>query len=283
VRTELGRRIRAAFVPEPGWSFLAADYSQIELRILAHVSGEESLLEAFRRGEDIHARTASEVFGVALDAVTPEQRDIAKTTNFSVIYGVTAFGLSRGLAISSKQAQEFLDRFFARHPKVRAYLTRTVAEGRERGFVTTLLGRRRYLPELTARNGALRSAGERMAINMPIQGTAADGMKIAMVRMDAAMRERGLRSRMLLQVHDELVFETDEEELPDLAALATEVMEGALPLDPPLEVALKVGTDWETMDRYLRADDGTWRRVPKSAVEVAHEEAEEAIAEPLSA
>ena len=154
---------------------------------------------------------------------------------------------------------------------------------RDQGFVTTLLGRRRYLPELTARNGALRSAGERMAINMPIQGTAADGMKIAMVRLDAAMQERGLRSRMLLQVHDELVFETDEEELPTLAELAREVMEGALPLDPPLEVALKVGTDWENMDRYLRDDDGAWRRVPKSAVEVAQEEAEEAIAEPLSA
>ena len=143
VRTELGRRIRAAFVPEPGWQFLAADYSQIELRILAHVSGEESLIEAFRRGEDIHRRTASEVFGVALEVVSPEQRDIAKTTNFSVIYGVTAFGLSRGLDMSPKQAQEFLDRFFARHPKVKAYLARTVAEGRERGFVSTLLGRRR--------------------------------------------------------------------------------------------------------------------------------------------
>ncbi|HMB85490.1 MAG TPA: DNA polymerase I, partial [Methylomirabilota bacterium] len=147
VRTELGRRIRAAFVPDAGWRFVAADYSQIELRILAHVSGEESLIEAFRRGEDIHARTASEVFGVPLDAVTPEQRDVAKTTNFAVIYGVTAFGLSRGLDMSTKQAQEFLDRFFARHPKVKAYLGRTVAEGRERGFVATLLGRRRYLPE----------------------------------------------------------------------------------------------------------------------------------------
>ena len=185
VRTELGRRIRAAFVPDPGWRFVAADYSQIELRILAHVSGEESLIEAFRRGEDIHARTASEVFGVALDAVTPEQRDIAKTTNFAVIYGVTAFGLSRGLDMSTKQAQEFLDRFFARHPKVKAYLGRTVAEGRERGFVATLLGRRRYLPELRSGNPNLRGFGERMATNAPIQGTAADLVKIAMVRMAA--------------------------------------------------------------------------------------------------
>ena len=244
VRTELGRRIRAAFVPEPGWSFVAADYSQIELRILAHVSGEESLLEAFRRGEDIHARTASEVFGVALDAVTPEQRDIAKTTNFSVIYGVTAFGLSRGLAISSKQAQEFLDRFFARHPRVKAYLLRTVAEGRERGFVTTLLGRRRYLPELRSGNPNLRAFGERMATNAPIQGTAADLVKIAMVRMDAELRTQRLESRMLLQVHDELLFEAPPAEVERLRALATSVMESALSLDVPLKVDVKTGADW---------------------------------------
>ena len=244
VRTELGRRIRAAFVPDPGWRFLAADYSQIELRILAHVSGEESLIEAFRRGEDIHARTASEVFGVALDAVTSEQRDIAKTTNFSVIYGVTAFGLSRGLDISPKQAQEFLDRFFARHPKVKAYLARTVKEGRERGFVSTLLGRRRYLPELRSGNPNLRGFGERMATNAPIQGTAADLVKIAMVRMAAELRAHRLESRMLLQVHDELLFEVPTGEVERLQALATGVMESAVSLDVPLKVDVKVGDDW---------------------------------------
>jgi DNA polymerase I len=244
VRTELGRRIRAAFVPDPGWRFLAADYSQIELRILAHVSGEESLIEAFRRGEDIHARTASEVFGIALEAVTPEQRDIAKTTNFSVIYGVTAFGLSRGLDISSRQAQEFLDRFFARHPRVKAYLARTVAEGRERGFVTTLLGRRRYLPELRSGNPNLRGFGERMATNAPIQGTAADLVKIAMVRVAQELDARRLESRMLLQVHDELLFEAPPAELERLQALATEVMESALSLDVPLKVDVKTGADW---------------------------------------
>jgi DNA polymerase-1 len=244
VRTELGRRIRAAFVPEAGWRFVAADYSQIELRILAHVSGEESLLEAFRRGEDIHARTASEVFGVALDAVTPEQRDIAKTTNFSVIYGVTAFGLSRGLDITPKQAQEFLDRFFARHPKVKTYLARTVAEGRERGFVTTLLGRRRYLPELRSGNPNLRGFGERMATNAPIQGTAADLVKIAMVRMAQQLRAHGLASRMLLQVHDELLFEAPAAEVDRLTTVATRVMESALSLDVPLKVDVKVGDDW---------------------------------------
>jgi DNA polymerase I len=152
---------------------------------------------------------------------------------------------------------------------------------RDQGFVTTLLGRRRYLPELTARNSSLRAAGERMAINMPIQGTAADGMKIAMVRVDRALREQGFRSRMLLQVHDELVFETEERELAELAALVKEVMESALPLDVPLEVDLKVGENWEQMDRYERAEDGSWRRVPKSAVEEAREQAEEEVAAEL--
>ena len=244
IRTELGRRIRAAFVPEPGWRFVAADYSQIELRILAHVSGEESLLAAFRAGEDIHRRTAAEVFGVELAAVTSEQRDVAKTTNFSIIYGVTAFGLSRGLSISPKQAQEFLDRFFERHPKVKAYLERTVAEGRERGFVQTLLGRRRYIPELRSGNPNLRGFAERMATNAPVQGTAADLIKIAMVRMAKALTESGLESRMLLQVHDELLFESPEAEVPRLEALARQVMESAMTLDVPLKVDIKTGVDW---------------------------------------
>ena len=247
IRTELGRRIRAAFVPEPGWRFLAADYSQIELRILAHVSGEESLVEAFRRGEDIHRRTAAEVFAIDPSQVTPEQRDVAKTTNFSVIYGVTAFGLSRGLAITPKQAQAYLDQFFARHPKVKAHLDRTVAEGRERGYVSTLLGRRRYLPELRSGNPNLRSFGERMATNAPIQGTAADLIKIAMVRMSRQLAARGLRSRMLLQVHDELLFEAPDDEVPTLEALAVEVMESALELSVPLKVDVKAGEDWSAV------------------------------------
>jgi DNA polymerase-1 len=244
IRTELGRRIRAAFVPDPGYRFLAADYSQIELRILAHVSGEESLIAAFRAGEDIHRRTAAEVFGIELAQVTQEQRDVAKTTNFSVIYGVTAFGLSRGLSITPKEAQEYLTRFFERHPRVKAYLERTVAEGRERGFVQTLLGRRRYIPELKSGNPNLRGFAERMATNAPIQGTAADLTKIAMVRMARALAESGLRSRMLLQVHDELLFEAPEDEVPRLEALAREVMESAMTLDVPLKVDIKTGADW---------------------------------------
>ncbi len=244
IRTELGRRIRAAFVPDPGHRFVAADYSQIELRILAHVSGEESLTAAFRAGEDIHRRTAAEVFGVELAQVTSEQRDVAKTTNFSVIYGVTAFGLSRGLSITPKQAQDYLTRFFERHPKVKAYLERTVAEGRERGFVQTLLGRRRYIPELRSGNPNLRGFAERMATNAPIQGTAADLTKIAMVRMARALAEGGFRSRMLLQVHDELLFEAPEDEVSRLEALAREVMESAMALDVPLKVDIKTGADW---------------------------------------
>ena len=244
IRTELGRRIRAAFVPDPGHRFVAADYSQIELRILAHVSGEESLTAAFRAGEDIHRRTAAEVFGVELAQVTSEQRDVAKTTNFSVIYGVTAFGLSRGLSITPKQAQEYLTRFFERHPKVKAYLERTVAEGRERGFVQTLLGRRRYIPELRSGNPNLRGFAERMATNAPIQGTAADLTKIAMVRMALALAEGGFRSRMLLQVHDELLFEAPEDEVSRLEALAREVMESVMALDVPLKVDIKTGADW---------------------------------------
>jgi DNA polymerase-1 len=244
VRTELGRRIRAAFVPEPGWRFLAADYSQVELRILAHVSGEESLVEAFRRGEDIHRRTAAEVFGVDPAAVTPEQRDLAKTTNFSVIYGVTAFGLSRGLAISQKDAQAFLARFFARHPRVKAWLDATVAQGRERGWVETALGRRRWVPELRSGNPQLRGFGERMAVNAPIQGTAADLTKIAMVRLDRALGERGLATRMLLQVHDELLFEAPPGEVPALEPLVREIMESALALSVPLRVDITAGEDW---------------------------------------
>jgi len=247
VRTELGRRVRAAFVAAPGHRLVAADYSQIELRILAHDCGEESLVEAFRRGEDIHRRTAAEVFVVDVAAVTAEQRDTAKTTNFSVIYGVTAFGLARGLAISQKEAQAYLDQFFARHPKVREYLQRTVREGRERGYVSTLHGRRRYLPELRAGNPNLRAFAERMATNAPVQGTAADLIKIAMVRVDRELAARGLKSRMLLQVHDELLFEAPEDEIPALEALAVEVMESAMTLDVPLKVDVKVGSDWSAV------------------------------------
>jgi DNA polymerase-1 len=244
IRTELGRRIRQAFVPEAGWRFVAADYSQIELRILAHMSGEPAIIESFRRGEDIHTRTASEVFKVAPERVTPLQRTIAKSANFAILYGVSAFGLSQATKIDQKEAQRYINEYFALHPLVRAFIDRTLAEGRERGYVTTLLGRRRYLPDLRSNNPVARGAAERMAMNAPVQGTASDMIKIAMVRLHRALRERRLASRMLLQVHDELLFESPPHEVEAVAALAREIMESALPLAVPVVVDVKTGSDW---------------------------------------
>ncbi len=281
IRTSLGRRIRRAFVAPQGKLLLGADYSQQELRILAHVSGDAGLKADFESHSDIHLAAAARVLGLAPDQVGPKERSVAKMINYGIAYGLSDYGLAERLKIPRDEAQHFINEYFAAYEGIRRYTVEMKILARDQGFVTTLLGRRRYLPELTARNGALRSAGERMAINMPIQGTAADGMKIAMVRMDAALHERGLRSRMLLQVHDELVFETDEEELPILAELAKEIMESALPLDVPLEVDLKVGQNWEQMDRYVRESAG-WRRMEKTAVEVARQEAEEEVAAELA-
>ena len=281
IRTALGRRIRRAFVAPPGKLLLGADYSQQELRILAHVSQDPGLKADFAAHADIHLAAAARVLGLAPDQVGPKERSVAKMINYGIAYGLSDFGLAERLKIPREEAQKFIADYFAAYEGIRRYTVEMKILARDQGFVTTLLGRRRYLPELSARNMSLRSAGERMAINMPIQGTAADGMKIAMVRVDAAMRERGLRSQMLLQVHDELVFETDEEELPVLAALADEIMESALPLDVPLEVDLKVGQNWEEMDRYEPDPSGAWRRVPKSAGEVARLEAEEEVAAEL--
>jgi DNA polymerase-1 len=244
IRTELGRRIREAFVPEEGWRFVAADYSQIELRILAHLSGEPAIIESFRRGEDIHTRTACEVFKVEPAAVTSLQRTIAKSANYAILYGVSAFGLSQATRIDQKEAQRYIEAYFATHPRVRAFIDRTLVEGRERGYVTTLRGRRRYLPDLRSNNPVARNAAERMAMNAPVQGTASDMIKIAMVRVDAALRARGLHSRMLLQVHDELLFESPPEEVESVVALAREIMASALPLDVPVVVDVKTGLDW---------------------------------------
>ncbi|HEX2765431.1 MAG TPA: DNA polymerase I [Candidatus Limnocylindria bacterium] len=282
IRTALGRRIRRAFVAPQGKLLLGADYSQQELRILAHVSGDEGLRADFAAREDIHLAAAARVLGLGPDQVGPKERSVAKMINYGIAYGLSDYGLAERLKIPREEAHRFIEDYYVAYPGIRRYTVEMKMLARDQGFVTTLLGRRRYLPELTARNGALRSAGERMAINMPIQGTAADGMKIAMVRLDSLMRERGLRSRMLLQVHDELVFETDEEELPILASLAREVMESALPLDVPLEVDLKVGSNWEEMDRYERDASGSWARRSKTAVEVAQEEADEEVAAELA-
>jgi DNA polymerase-1 len=244
IRSELGRRIRAAFIPEPGWRFVAADYSQIELRILAHLSEEPAIMESFARGEDIHTRTASEVFKVAPEEVTFLQRTIAKSANFAILYGVSAFGLSQATRIDQKEAQRYINEYFATHPRVRAFIDKTLAEARDRGYVTTLLGRRRYLPDLRSGNPVARNAAERMAMNAPVQGTASDMIKIAMVRVHAALAARGLRARMLLQVHDELLFEVPPEEVAAVESLAREIMGEALPLNVPVVVDVKSGTDW---------------------------------------
>ncbi len=244
IRTELGRRIRAAFIPEEGWQFVAADYSQIELRILAHLSEEPAIIEAFERGEDIHTRTACEVFKISPKEVTSLQRTIAKSANYAILYGVSAFGLSQATKIDQKEAQRYIQAYFATHPRVRAFIDGTLEEGRARGYVSTLLGRRRYLPDLNSGNPVARNAAERMAMNAPVQGSASDMIKIAMVRMHRALAERGLRARMLLQVHDELLFEAPPDEVAAVEALAREIMAAALPLRVPVVVDVKSGADW---------------------------------------
>ncbi len=245
VRTELGRRIRAAFVPSmPGDIMVSADYSQIELRILAHLSGDRGLIEAFTGGVDFHTATAARVFGVPPTEVTSEQRGKAKAVNFGIVYGISAHGLAPKLGVGNAEAQATIDRYYAAYPGVREYLDRVVAEAHRDGFATTLFGRKRRIPELASRNFNLRSFGERTAMNHPMQGTAADIMKLAMIEVDRRLREQGLRSRMVLQVHDELVFEAPTAEKDELAELAQEAMSGVVELAVPLEVSIGFGSDW---------------------------------------
>jgi DNA polymerase-1 len=242
VRTPLGQRIRRAFVAEEGWLLVALDYSQIELRVLAHLSGDENLIRVFQEGRDIHTETASWMFGVPREAVDPLMRRAAKTINFGVLYGMSAHRLSQELAIPYEEAQAFIERYFQSFPKVRAWIEKTLEEGRRRGYVETLFGRRRYVPDLEARVKSVREAAERMAFNMPVQGTAADLMKLAMVKLFPRLEEVG--ARMLLQVHDELVLEAPKERAEAVARLAKEVMEGVYPLAVPLEVEVGIGEDW---------------------------------------
>jgi DNA polymerase-1 len=244
IRTAEGVRIREAFVPAEGRLLLSADYSQVELRILAHYSQDESLIEAFQRGEDIHRRTAAEVAGIPPEQVSQDQRARAKAVNFGIIYGSSAFGLANQLGIAAGEAQETIDAYFARYRGVRRFLDRTIEEARERGYVSTHLGRRRYLPDLASRNRSLRQAAERMAVNSVIQGTAADLIKKAMVAVDAALESEGAPARMILQVHDELVFEVDEGAERPLGERVRELMEGVLPLRVPLVVDVGVGRNW---------------------------------------
>ncbi|MCZ7588099.1 MAG: DNA polymerase I [Gaiella sp.] len=244
VRTDLGRRIRSAFVADEGSRLLSADYSQVELRILAHVSGEPLLREAFARGEDIHAATASQVFGIPQAELSRAQRDRAKMVNFGIIYGISSFGLSENLGIAREEAQELIDTYLARLPLVQELIRRTIAQAAADGYVTTLLGRRRPIPELRASNRQTRSLGERLAVNTVMQGTAADVIKVAMVRIHERLRSEGRSSRLVLQVHDELLLEVPEVETSAVRELVREEMVGAYPLDPALAVEVGVGDTW---------------------------------------
>ncbi len=244
IRTELGRKIRSCFVAEPGAKLISADYSQVELRILAHIAGEDVLNRIFEQGEDVHAATAAEVLKLPHAEIGPGERSRAKAVNFGIVYGLSAHGLSEQLQIPHEEAAEYIENYLARFPAVRAFIGRTIAEASEAGYVTTLFGRRRDIPELRSRKYQTRSLGERLAVNTVIQGTAADIIKIAMVRCDAQLRERGMQTRLVLTIHDELLFEGPVEEVREASALVKAEMEGAFALDPALKVDVGVGDNW---------------------------------------
>ena len=244
IRTELGRQIRSAFIAEEGHRLLSADYSQVELRILAHVSGEPVLREAFEQGEDIHTRTAAEVLGKDPAVLTRSERDVAKMVNFGIIYGISSFGLSENLEIPREEAQAYIDTYLARFPRVQEFIARTIAQAAADGYVTTLLGRRRPIPELRASNRQTRSLGERLAVNTVMQGTAADVIKVAMIRTHDRLRAEGRNARLVLQVHDELLLEVPDTELSGVKELVRAEMVGAYPLDPPLAVEVGAGDNW---------------------------------------
>ncbi len=244
IRTELGREIRACFVAEPGHLLVSADYSQVELRLLAHIAGEDVLREIFHRGEDVHTATACRVFGVAPEQIDPGMRSKAKMINYGIVYGLSAYGMADRLDIPQDEADEFIQRYLAGFPAVERFIDQTIEQGTEHGYVSTLFGRRRQVPELRARRWELRKQGERFAVNMVIQGTAADVMKMAMVRVGAALGEAGLATRLILQIHDELLFEGPAAEAEQVRALAVEQMAGAFATDPPLVVEAGTGPDW---------------------------------------
>jgi DNA polymerase-1 len=248
VRSEVGQRIRGAFVARDAEHVLvSADYSQIELRVLAHITQDPGLLDAFRRREDIHTRTASIVYSVPPEAVTRDMRRNAKVVNFGLVYGLSEFGLSRDTGMSREDAAAFIQSYFSHFASVTQWLEKTREQVRKWGYVQTIFGRRRYIPDVLAANRGIRQAAERMAVNMPIQGTAADIMKVAMIRVDHMLHERGMQAHQLLQVHDELVLEAPRTELDALVDLLREAMGGAATLSVPLDVDVKVGQNWSSM------------------------------------
>ena len=244
IRTELGRLLRKVFIPKDGYVFLDADYSQIELRVLAHMSGDEKLIQAYREAQDIHRITASQVFHVPFEQVTSLQRRNAKAVNFGIVYGISSFGLSQDLSITRKEAAQYIEDYFKTYPKIKGFLDGLVKQAKEQGYVSTMFGRRRPVPELKSSNFMQRSFGERVAMNSPIQGTAADIIKIAMNRVSRRLREENLKSKLILQVHDELLIETAREEEPRVAAILEEEMKGAAELSVALEVDMHTGENW---------------------------------------
>jgi DNA polymerase-1 len=244
IRTDLGREIRSAFIAEEGSKLMSADYSQIELRILAHVSGEPKLREAFARGEDIHRATAAEVLGVNPAELTTGQRSIAKMINFGIVYGISAFGLSENLEIPREEAQAYIDAYLARFPHVQDFIARTIEQATRDGYVTSLMGRRRPVPEIRASNRQTRSLGERLAVNFVMQGSNADIIKVAMIRIHDRLRAEGRGARLVLQVHDELLLEVPDAELKAVGELVRSEMCGAFDLDPPLAVDVGTGENW---------------------------------------
>jgi DNA polymerase-1 len=248
VRTELGREIRAAFIAEPGCVLLAADYSQIELRLLAHYSRDPLLVEAYRRGDDIHTLTASQVFGVPPLMVTPEHRRQAKVVNFGIVYGLSPFGLSQNLGIEKSEAKRFIDAYFEKYAGVRKFIDKTLDEARREQKVRTLFGRIRPIPDINSKNANMRGFAERTAVNTPLQGTAADLIKMAMIRIDEALREQKLKSRMTLQVHDELLFEVPDSEVDTMRSLVREQMQNVHLVAVPLLVDIGVGENWRDLE-----------------------------------
>jgi DNA polymerase-1 len=244
IRDENGKEVRKAFIPDDGCEFFSADYSQIELRIMAHLSGDENMIEAFRQGHDIHAATAAKIYKLPIEEVTSDQRRKAKTANFGIIYGITVFGLAERMEVSRGEAKELIDEYFATYPKVKAYMDHSIATAREKGYTETLFGRRCHLPDINSHNATVRGYAERNAINAPIQGSAADIIKVAMAKIDSRMQAEGLRSKMILQVHDELNFSVLPEEKERLRTIVTEEMEAAFEMQVPLVADCGWGSNW---------------------------------------